>query len=220
MTGHDDPGGGTLPLASTRGKPAGRHGPVARPGSPPGATRTWQYDGSSGNAVRSCARTTRSPSPACQLEAAIVATFGFESRVIVRTEAELADAISADPLLDLVENPSQAYGSASPLGSSPRQDDQTALTAMTSAMISCRIVEPTRLPLVPERPDRLPVRKAQLRPGPRRRGDHAQLEHGHQARRPGVELTQVGADAGPDSAGRWRGSPLRRTGHAVSADAC
>jgi uncharacterized protein (DUF1697 family) len=41
------------------------------------------------------------------LEDAIAGEFGFGCRVVVRTAAELRDAMAADPLLDLLGNPSR-----------------------------------------------------------------------------------------------------------------
>ncbi len=60
----------------------------------------------SGNAVFSCPP-DQADTAASQLEDAIAGEFGFACRVIVRTAPELAAAISADPLLHLVEDPSR-----------------------------------------------------------------------------------------------------------------
>jgi uncharacterized protein (DUF1697 family) len=60
----------------------------------------------SGNAVFSC-QPKAVVSAATKLEKAIAGEFGFDCRVIVRTDAELAAAMSADPLLHLLGNPSR-----------------------------------------------------------------------------------------------------------------
>ena len=62
----------------------------------------------SGNAVFSCPP-DQADTAASQLEDAIAGEFGFACRVIVRTAPELAAAISADPLLHLVEDPSRHF---------------------------------------------------------------------------------------------------------------
>jgi uncharacterized protein (DUF1697 family) len=62
----------------------------------------------SGNAVLSCSP-DQVATAAAQLEEAIAGEFGFDCRVIVRTAPELAAAMSADPLLHLVDNPSRHF---------------------------------------------------------------------------------------------------------------
>ena len=91
----------------------------------------------SGNAVFSCARDSI-VGVGGELEAAIVAAFGFESRVIVRTEAELAHAISADPLLDLIENPSRHLVGF--LSGRPRADATKQLAGENFGVDRLRIV--------------------------------------------------------------------------------
>jgi len=60
----------------------------------------------SGNAVFSCAPKVVA-SAAARLEDAIAVEFGVDCRVIVRTAAELAAAVMADPLVHLLGNPSR-----------------------------------------------------------------------------------------------------------------
>jgi len=61
----------------------------------------------SGNAVFTCQGPAHEVAGA--LEDAIEAEFGFASRVVVRTGAELAKAMKADPLLDVMDNPSRHF---------------------------------------------------------------------------------------------------------------
>jgi uncharacterized protein (DUF1697 family) len=60
----------------------------------------------SGNAVFSC-QPKAVAGAATALENAIAGEFGFDCRVVVRTAAELSAAMSADPLLHLLGNPSR-----------------------------------------------------------------------------------------------------------------
>ena len=60
----------------------------------------------SGNAVFTSA-SVPAPGLAAQLEDAIAGEFGFGCRVVVRTAAELHQAVAADPLLHLLGNPSR-----------------------------------------------------------------------------------------------------------------
>lgn len=61
----------------------------------------------SGNAVFTCGGPPADVPAA--LEDAIQAEFGFTSRVVMRTGTELAKAMKADPLLDVMTNPSRHF---------------------------------------------------------------------------------------------------------------
>jgi uncharacterized protein (DUF1697 family) len=78
----------------------------------------------SGNAVFSA--TDTASEAAGDIEVAIAKEFGFNCRVIVRTAAQLAAVIAADPLLDLLGNPSRHFVAF--LDASPRPDGVKMLT--------------------------------------------------------------------------------------------
>jgi uncharacterized protein (DUF1697 family) len=62
----------------------------------------------SGNAVFSC-REKAAAAAGDRIEAAIESEFGFACRVVVRTGPELAEAIAADPLVEVAANPSRHF---------------------------------------------------------------------------------------------------------------
>jgi uncharacterized protein (DUF1697 family) len=91
----------------------------------------------SGNAVFSSTATPGDASAG--VEHGIAKEFGVECRVIVRTAAQLAAVIAADPLLDLLGNPSRHFV-AFPDGS-PRPDGVRLLTKEHYGTNQLRVVK-------------------------------------------------------------------------------
>jgi uncharacterized protein (DUF1697 family) len=92
----------------------------------------------SGNAVFTCHG--RPAEVAGALEDAIEAEFGFASRVVVRTRAELAKAMRADPLLDVMANPSKHFVGF--MAEKPRAAAVKALTTRDFGDDLLRVVGP------------------------------------------------------------------------------
>jgi uncharacterized protein (DUF1697 family) len=90
----------------------------------------------SGNAVFSSKATPGKA--AAHTEEAIAKEFGFSCRVIVRTAAQLADVMAADPLLDLLGNPSRHFVGF--LDGSPGRDGVNLLTQDEYGTDQLRIV--------------------------------------------------------------------------------
>jgi uncharacterized protein (DUF1697 family) len=92
----------------------------------------------SGNAVFSC-QPQAVAGAASQLENAIAGEFGFDCRVIVRTAAELTAAMSADPLLHLLGNPSRHLIGF--LSESPRPEGVKELTSQDFGVDQLGIID-------------------------------------------------------------------------------
>jgi uncharacterized protein (DUF1697 family) len=91
----------------------------------------------SGNAVFTS--TAKPRKSAADIEEAIATELGVECRVIVRTGAQLMAVIAADPLLDLLGNPSRHFVAF--LDESPRPDGVTLLTRDDYGTDQLRVVD-------------------------------------------------------------------------------
>jgi uncharacterized protein (DUF1697 family) len=92
----------------------------------------------SGNAVFSC-QPKAVADAATGLENAIAGEFGVDCRVIVRTAAEFSAAMSADPLLHLLGNPSRHLVGF--LSESPRPEGVNGLTSQDYGVDQLRIID-------------------------------------------------------------------------------
>ena len=135
----------------------------------------------SGNAVFSTG--SRAVTVAADIEEALAEKVGVRASVVVRTGRQLTAAMAADPLSDIADNGSRHF-----LGFlSGKPDPARWRPAGTGRR---RRHRPGRgapgrrppVPLVPQRHPQGDVQQDRLGPQARRRGDHAQLEHRHQAR--------------------------------------
>jgi uncharacterized protein (DUF1697 family) len=92
----------------------------------------------SGNAVFSC-QAKAVAGAATEVENAIAGEFGFDCRVVVRTAAELSAAMSADPLLHLLGNPSRHLIGF--LSDPPRPEGVKGLTSQDFGVDQLRIID-------------------------------------------------------------------------------
>ncbi|MHB8576604.1 MAG: DUF1697 domain-containing protein [Dehalococcoidia bacterium] len=77
-------------------------------------------------------------SAVADIEAAIVREFGFDVSVVVRTRAELAAAVAANPLLDIASDPSRHLVGF--FGGSPDVAGLTALAGMDFGADQVRVI--------------------------------------------------------------------------------
>jgi uncharacterized protein (DUF1697 family) len=110
----------------------------------------------SGNAVFSCepgAAATAGPA----IEDAIEGEFGFDCRVIMRTAAELDEAMAADPLLHLLGDPARHFVGF--LSDSPRPDGVNTLAEADYGVDQVRVLDRHAYLWCPEGISRSPLGK-------------------------------------------------------------
>ena len=128
----------------------------------------------SGNAVFSCPTRSAAGAAGQHREAASRASSDFSCRVITRRAAELDAAMSDDPLVHLLGDPSRHLVGF--LSDRPRSDGVAHLAGEDFGEDQVRVVDRHLYLWCPRGDLALSLGQAQLRPDPRSRRHHAQLE--------------------------------------------